>query len=59
MDSIDARLIENTAAIRELTAASQAERRTKDRLIQWLLVGLAALGALAGVLGFAAGALGN
>ena len=65
-DSFNARMIkntatikENTAAIRALTAAAQAKPRTKDRVIQWLLLGLAALGALVGILGFAVGVLSN
>ena len=58
MESFETRLSENTAAtnentaaIRELTAASEAERRTKNRAIQWLSIGLAGLGTLAGILG--------
>ena len=58
MDSFETRLNENTAAtnentaaIRELTAASEAERRTKNRAIQWLSIGLAGLGTIAGILG--------
>ena len=43
-----------TAAVRELTAASKAERRSKDRAIQWLSIGLGGLGTLAGVLGVVA-----
>ena len=60
MDSFETRLNENTAAtnenteaIRELIAASAAERRTKDRVIQWLSIGVAGLGTLAGILGVA------
>ena len=58
MDSFETRLNENTAAtnenaaaIRELAAAAKAERRGKDRAIQWLSIGLAVIGSIAGVLG--------
>ena len=66
MDSFETRLNENTAAtnenaaaIRELAAASKAERRGKDRAIQWLSIGLAVIGSIAGVLGVVVAAAGS
>ena len=53
-DALTAAVNDMTAAIRELTAASQAERRSEDRAILWLSIGLAGVGALAGVLGVVA-----
>ena len=51
LDSVEARLNENTAAIREFKTLLEAERRGKDRAIQWLSIGLATLGTLAAILG--------
>ena len=53
LDSVEARLNENTAAIREFKTLLEAERRGKDRAIQWLSIGLATLGTLAAILGVA------
>ena len=60
MDSFETRLNENTAALNENTAAIrefktllEAERRSKDRAIQWLSIGLATVGTLAAILGVA------
>ena len=60
MDSFETRLNENTAAMNENTAAIrefktllEAERRGKDRAIQWLSIGLATVGTLAAILGVA------
>ena len=53
LDSVEARLNENTAAIREFKTLLEAERRGKDRAIQWLSIGLATVGTLAAILGVA------
>ena len=53
LDSFEARLNENTAAIREFKTLLEAERRGKDRAIQWLSIGLATVGTLAAILGVA------
>ena len=53
LHSFEARLNENTAAIREFKTLLEAERRGKDRAIQWLSIGLATVGTLAAILGVA------
>ena len=45
-----AQLNENTAAIRELKASMEADRRKKDRAIQWLSITIGALGVLAAII---------
>ena len=59
LDSFEARLNENTAAIRELKTLIEAERRSRDRAIQWLSIGFGALGALATAFAVIATLLGN
>ena len=46
-DAFRAQLNENTAAIREMRASAEAERRSKGRTIQWLSVAFGALGVIA------------
>ena len=59
LDSFEARLNENTAAIRELKTLIEAERRGRDRAIQWLSIGFGALGALATAFAVITTLLGN
>ena len=59
LDSLEARLNENTAAIRELKTLIEAERRSRDRAIQWLSIGFGALGALATAFAVITTLLGN
>ena len=52
-DTMTAAVNEMTVAIREFKTLLEAERRGKDRAIQWLSIGLATLGTLAAILGVA------